>query len=153
MSALFLSGKEPMNMHQEELQAVRGSLFMIGEKRWQWMNLLLRILAIELTLIAGLWVWNNQWAPFLFLTVFFGALILRSWWALLVIPAVFAFGIALGIVLLPFIQGGWPALQSLLASGFEGLDFLLYLGIVPVILLTALGAFLGVKVLSTPQKA
>jgi hypothetical protein len=136
-------------MQQKELQPVKASLLMIGEKRWQRINLLLRILGIELPLIAGFWVWNNQWAPLLFLAVFFGALFLRSWWALLVIPAVFAFGIALGIVLLPFIQGGWPALQALQASGFEGLDMLLYMGTVPAILLAAFGSFLGVKVLST----
>lgn len=132
-------------MQQKERQPVVGKLITISEKRWRWINLLVFILGVELPLIGGFWVWNNPWAPLLFLSVLFGALFLRSWWALLVVPALFAFGIALGIVLLPFLQGGWSALQALLANGFEGLDILLYMGPLPVILLTALGSAAGVS--------
>lgn len=109
-----------MEMQQKERQPVGGKLITISEKRRRWLNLLVSILGVELPLIGGFWVWNNQWAPLLFLSVFFGALFLRSWWALLVVPALFAFGIVLGIALLPFLQGGWSALQALLANGFEG---------------------------------
>ena len=140
-------------MQHKEGQAVVGKRLIRDEKRWRWMDLLFSILGVEFPLIGGFWIWNNPWAPFLFLSVFFGALALRSWWALLVVPAVFAFGMALGIVLLPLLQGGWPALQTLVASGFEGVDILLYLGTVPVMLLTALGTFLGVKSWSSDQKA
>jgi hypothetical protein len=97
-------------------------------------------------LIGGFWVWNNYpWYYVMFLSVAIGALLLRSWWALLIVPVVFAIGVTLGILLLPFLQGGWPALQASLGSGMvEGLDFLLFLGTPAVIVLAALGAALGV---------
>jgi hypothetical protein len=134
-----------MDMQQIERQPVIGKLITISEKRRRWINPLGFILGVELPLIGGFWVWNNPWAPLLFLSVLFGALFLRSWWALLVVPALFVIGVALGIVLLPLVQGGWSALQALLANGFEGLDILLYIGALPVILLAALGSAAGVS--------
>ncbi len=132
-------------MQHEERQPVEGMQVAIQEKEWQRMKLFLRILGVEVPLIGGFWVWNNQWGPVMFLAVTIGALLLQSWWALLVVPVLFVVGVALGIVLLPFLQGGWPALQVLLANGFEGLDILLVLGPLPVIFLTALGSAAGVS--------
>ncbi|HET8913329.1 MAG TPA: hypothetical protein VFN23_17775 [Ktedonobacteraceae bacterium] len=116
------------------------------EEEWQRTNLLLVILGIEVPLIGGFWVWNNYpWSNIMFLSVATGAFLLRSWWAMLIVPVVFAVGVALGILLLPFIQGGWPALQAILGSGMvEGMDFLLFLGTPAAIVLTAFGAGLGV---------
>lgn len=78
------------------------------------------------------------------LTVLVGAFLLRSWWALLIVPVVFAIGIAFGILLFPLLQGGWPALEDRLNRGLEGVDILLFLGTPVVIALTALGASVGV---------
>lgn len=146
-SSCLLHTRTVPSVEQKGIQSLPESPLLVtkSEKKWRWLNLLVSIPGVELPLIGGFWVWNNQWAPLLFLSVFFGALFLRSWWALLVVPALFAFGIALGIALLPFLQGGWSALQALLANGFEGLDIPLVLGPLPVILLTALGAAAGVS--------
>ncbi len=65
---------------------------------------------------------------------------------MLIVHVVFAIGVALGIVLLPFLQSGWPALQAILGSGMvEGMDFLLFLGTPAAIVLTAIGAAIGVR--------
>jgi hypothetical protein len=116
----------------------------VRKKEWRW-RIWLAILGIEIPLIGGFWVWNNDpWYYVLFLSVPLGAVLLRSWWALLIVPVVFAIGIALGILLLPFLQGGWPAVQNRLEGGLEGVDILLFLGTPAIIGLTALGTALGV---------
>lgn len=129
----------------EQKPLVEKKLWLMPEEEWQRTNLLLVILGIELPLIGGFWVWNNYpWSYVMFLSVLTGALLLRSWWALLIAPVVFAIGVTLGIFLLPFLQGGWPAAQASLESGIiEGLDFLLFLGTPAAIVLAALGAAIG----------
>lgn len=130
----------------EQMPPVEKKQWLMPEEEWQRTNILLVILGIEVPLIGGFWVWNNYpWYYVMFLSVAIGALLLRSWWAMLVVPVVFAIGVTLGILLLPFLQGGWPALQAILGSGMvEGLDFLLFLGTPAVIVLVALGAAIGV---------
>ena len=129
----------------EQMPPAEKQLWQMPEEEWRRTNPLLVILGIELPLLGGFWVWNNPWSYVMFLSVFIGALLLRSWWALLIVPVVFAIGVTLGILLLPFLQGGWPALQAILGSGMvEGMDFLFFLGTPAVIILTALGAALGV---------
>jgi hypothetical protein len=129
----------------EQKHPVEKRLWVRREEDWPQTKLLLLILGIEIPLIGGFWVWNNDpWYYALFLTVPLGALLLRSWWALLIVPVVFAIGIALGILLLPLLQGGWSAVQDRLESGLEGVDILLFMGTPAIIGLTALGAALGV---------
>ena len=129
----------------QQMPLVEKKRWLMPEEEWRRTNPLLVILGIELPLLGGFWVWNNPWSYVMFLSVFIGALLLRSWWALLIVPVVFAIGVTLGILLLPFLQGGWPALQAILGSGMvEGMDFLFFLGTPAVIILTALGAALGV---------
>jgi hypothetical protein len=112
----------------------------------QRMNRLVRLLGVEVALISGFLLWTTSSWYFLsmILGVFVAALLLRSWWALLVVPAAFAVGMALGAVLLPLMQGGWPALQDRMAEGFEPLDIILIFGSWLVILSTACGAVIGV---------
>jgi hypothetical protein len=131
----------------EQMPPVEKKQWLIPEEEWQRTNILLVILGIEFPLIGGFWVWNNYpWYYVMFLSVAIGALLLRSWWAMLIVPVVFAIGVTLGILLLPFLQGGWPAAQASLGSGMvEGLDFLLFLGTPAVIVLTAIGAAIGVR--------
>ncbi len=131
----------------EQMPPVEKKQWLIPEEEWQRTNILLVILGIEFPLIGGFWVWNNYpWYYVMFLSVAIGALLLRSWWAMLIVPVVFAIGVTLGIFLLPFLQGGWPAAQASLGSGMvEGLDFLLFLGTPAVLVLTALGAAIGVR--------
>ena len=130
----------------EQMPPIEKKQWLISGEEWQRTKILLVILGIEVPLLGGFWVWNNYpWLYVMFLSVAIGALLLRSWWAMLVVPAVFAIGVTLGIVLLPFLQSGWPALQAVLGSGMvEGMDFLLFLGTPAVIVLTALGTVLGV---------
>ncbi len=134
---------------QEQHEQVRPSEkkhWVIPEGDWQRTHMLLLILGIELPLISGLWVWNNDpWGTVMFLSVALGAILLRSWWAVLIVPIFFAIGIALGMLFLPYLQGGWPLLQAQLDSGMvEGMDFLLFLGTPAAIILAAVGAAIGV---------
>jgi hypothetical protein len=130
----------------EQIPPVEKKQWLMPEEEWHRTNILLLILGIEIPLLGGFWVWNNYpWYYVMFLSVAIGALLLRSWWAILIVPVVFAIGVTLGILLLPFLQGGWPALQASLGSGMvEGLEFLLFLGTPAVIVLATLGAAIGV---------
>src|SRR5690242_12680252 len=99
----------------EQMPSVEEKQWLISGEEWQRMKTLLVILGIEIPLLGGFWVWNNYpWNYAMFLSVAIGALLLRSWWAMLFVPVVFAIGVTLGIVLLPFLQSGWPALQAIL---------------------------------------
>jgi streptogramin lyase len=110
------------------------------------MTLLVRILGVEVALLSGFLLWATlDWSFLLmFLGAFAGALLLRSWWALLIVPVAFAIGMTLGAVLLPLMQGGWPALQDRIAEGFEPLDVLLVIGPWLVLLSAAGGTAVGV---------
>ena len=131
---------------REQKHPVEKKSWVPGKDEWQQATILLTILGIEIPFIGGFWVWNNDpWYYALFLSVSIGAFLLRSWWARLIVPVVFAIGIALGILLFPLLQGGWPALQTRLDSGLKGVDILLFLGTPAVLCLAAFGATLGVS--------
>jgi protein-S-isoprenylcysteine O-methyltransferase Ste14 len=131
--------------HSEHQHPIENPWWVIREEDWAPTKMLLLILGIEIPLIGGFWVWNNDpWYYGLFLTVLLGALLLRSWWALLIVPVVLAIGIALGILLPPLLQGGQSALQERLESGLEGVDILLVLGTPAVLVLAAFGTVFGV---------
>lgn len=71
-----------------------------------------------------------------------GAILLRSWWALLVVPLALGSGLMLGAIIPSIIQGGFD-LQGWAASGFEPLDMVLFLGVTPAIIGAAIGAPIG----------
>jgi hypothetical protein len=130
----------------ERIPPVETKRSLMTEEEWKRTNLLLVILGIEIPLLGGFWVWNNDpWYYVMIFSVAIGAFLLRSWWAILVVPVVFAIGVTLGILFLPFLQSGWPAVQAILGSGMmEGMDFLLFLGTPAVIVLASIGAAIGV---------
>jgi hypothetical protein len=58
------------------------------------------------------------------LFAFIGALLLRSWWALLIVPVADLVGWFVGgLVVPPFLQGGWPAVQAEVANYFSGFQY------------------------------
>lgn len=60
-------------------------------------------------------------ALIVFLFAFIGALLLRSWWALLIVPVADMLGqIGANLVLAPLVQGGWLAVQERFAQYFSG---------------------------------
>ncbi len=118
----------------------------------RWIRVLLPILAVALPLVGGLiWggigdIFDSMW---LVLTVILGcgllalvgAALLRSWWALVVEPVAWAVGWILGALLIPLIQGGWPALQDSFTFIWRENIFVMMLEIASLPLL--LGTFLG----------
>jgi hypothetical protein len=118
----------------------------------RWIRVLLPILAVALPMVGGLiWggigdIFDEMW---IYLTIilgcgllaFVGAFLLRSWWALLVEPVAWAIGWILGALLIPLIQGGWPALQDSFTFIWRENIFVMMLEIASLPLL--LGTFLG----------
>jgi hypothetical protein len=92
----------------------------------RWISVLLSILGGALPMIAGSMVWWPWGVPDIFdagwvfgtvalgtcLMVFVGAALLRSPWALLVVPVAWIAGEFLGVILRLLVEGGWPALQA-----------------------------------------
>ena len=68
--------------------------------------------------------------------------LLRSWWAMLIVPVAFSIGFFLSNIL----QMGGFDLQNWAASGFEGVDILVFLGVVPVAIGVAIGTPIGKKI-------
>ena len=68
--------------------------------------------------------------------------LLRSWWAMLIVPVAFSVGFFLSSI---FQMGGFN-LQNWAASGFEGVDILVILGVVPVAIGIAIGTPIGKKI-------
>jgi hypothetical protein len=136
-------------------------------------NALLSIVGILLPLAGGFlagWPWYRMgyvgdfipplpfWGTVLSLVV--GAALLRSWWAVLIVPVVWSAGATLaGYILQPFLWGwdctsitnitcpgayspGWSAVQAMLGSGllWRGLGFIL----LPLLACATLGAGIGV---------
>jgi hypothetical protein len=94
----------------------------------RWIQILLPILGVALPLVAGSmisWPWgggvgdifDSEWV---FLTVvvatglaaLIGATLLRSPWALLIVPVAWIGGEFLAAVVRPLVEGGWPVLQA-----------------------------------------
>jgi hypothetical protein len=79
------------------------------------------------------------WLPFLLGVV--SAALLRSWWAVLVVPAALSLGTLLGVIVR---AGGLPNLAD---PGFvEGVTLVLLLGVVPMVIGAAIGAPLGKQI-------
>lgn len=139
----------------------------------RWIGVLLLILGILLPFAGGFlagWPWYRFgyegdfipplpfWGTVLSLVV--GAALLRSWWAVLIVPVVWSAGSTLaGYILQPFLWGwdctlvtnitcpgayspGWSAVQAMLGSGllWRELGFLLP----PLLACATLGAGIGV---------
>ena len=149
----------------------------------RWIGVLLSILCIVFPFAGGFligWPWqyrdavemNEFFIIMIFggeaLAVFIGARasLLRSWWALLIVPVAWSAGwIMAGQILLPLVYGwscgnisditcpssglydpGWSALQAWFETGimWRDLGIWLLLAILPIILCTVLGAGVGV---------
>jgi hypothetical protein len=117
-----------------------------------WIRVLLPILVVALPMGGGLiWggigdIFDDLWLNLTIilgcgLLAFVGAALLRSWWALLVEPVAWAVGWILGALLIPLIQGGWPALQDTITLIWGNNIFVMMLQIASLPLL--LGTFLG----------
>src|SRR5215469_12618513 len=92
----------------------------------QWIEVPLFLLGVTLPMVAGAlvnWPWGRGElfdAAWVFGTVVLGmvlaavigACLVRSRWALVLAPVAWVVGELLGAVLIPLIQGGWPALQA-----------------------------------------
>ena len=81
------------------------------------------------------------------LFAFIGALLLRSWWALLIVPVADLVGWFVGgLVVPPFMVGGWPAVQEYIAYYFSGFqyDIMIYVIWVLALIVTAsIGTAIG----------
>jgi hypothetical protein len=125
----------------------------------RWIGVLLSILGIVLPIAGGFlmgWPWwakevgqNMVYATMFYvgeaLSVCIGASLLRSWVAVLIVPIAWVAGEVMGAVLHTLVEGGWPALQAALESGFiwiaQGwIEFVA----LPITLCAALGAVVGV---------
>jgi hypothetical protein len=113
----------------------------------RWKRALLDSLNVLLPLAGGFLTWLGE-GPGFFVAcalVAIAAYRLRSWWALLIVPTLYGLGLIIGAVLLPLLQGGWPALQARIAEHFEPLDMIVFLGSWLVLLCTALGVIVSRK--------
>jgi hypothetical protein len=141
----------------------------------RWKGVLLSILGIVLPFIGGfliVWPWQYGDSPVILfmvlgvgLSVFVGAAMLRSWWAMTIVPAAFIAGEILARnIVYPLVQGwycgnipgitcpasgwyspGWSAVQASFEIGFlwkELANIVLVIGL--VLLLAGFGAAIGV---------
>jgi len=119
----------------------------------RWIGRPLSLLGITLPMLAGAlvsWPWGRGelfTAAWVFgtvvlgmvLSVVSGACLLRSRWALVLAPVAWVVGELLGAVLIPLLQGGWPALQAE-QQFWEAQGTILALAFSPLVLCAALGA-------------
>jgi hypothetical protein len=122
----------------------------------RWSYVLLSILGVALPMLAGSMVWWPWGVPDIFdaewvfwtvvlgtvLMAFAGAALLRSPWALLIVPVAWIGGEFLGAVVRPLVDGGWPALQAEIHF-WDAQGTIIQIGVLPVILCTLLGTGLG----------
>jgi len=139
--------------HEEEIQPRAQPIFISPQR---WIEVLLTILGVALPVVAGSMVWWPWGVPDIFdaewvlwtvvlgtcLLVFVGAALLRSPWALLIVPVAWTAGEFLGAVVRPLVEGGWPALQAQIHF-WDIQGVLIPFGLFPVILSTLLGTGLG----------
>jgi hypothetical protein len=117
---------------------------------WRGWSLWLRVLGVVVPLVAGfalafpinipLNVYLLMLVPLLVGVVSAG--LLRSWWAMLFVPVAFSVGFFLSNI---FQMGGFD-LQNWAASGFEGVDILVILGVVPIAIGVAIGTPIAKKI-------
>lgn len=95
-------------------------------KEHRWRDRLLSTLGVVMSLVAGSmvsWPWGvgdifdaewilNTVVVATGLLALVGAFLLRSKWALLIVPAAWIGGELLGAVVRPLVEGGWTALQA-----------------------------------------
>lgn len=129
----------------------------------RWIRWLLSLSGILLPLGAGIlvnWPWERgeifalAWVfasvvVGMVLSEIIGACLLRSQWALVLTPVVWALGEFLGAVLLPLFQGGWSMLRAE-QQFWEVQETILALAFSPLVLCAALGA--GGKVREIRQR-
>jgi hypothetical protein len=122
----------------------------------RWIYVLLTILGVALPMIAGSMVWWPWGVPDIFdaewvfwtvvlgtgLLAFVGAALLRSPWALLIVPVAWISGEFLGAVVRPLVDGGWTALQAEIHF-WDAQGTIIQIGVLPVILCTLLGTGIG----------
>jgi hypothetical protein len=129
----------------------------------RWIPVLLSILVVALSLVAGsmvAWPWEGSYGFLssyesfflvvgaMCLTAFVGTFLVRvflfrSWRALWVVPVAWIVGDILTVVLFPLIVGGWPALQNELPEWSTGGMVILY-ALVPLLLCSFVGAVCGI---------
>ncbi len=123
-----------------------------------------RILGVALPLVGGFlalgpWLFipvlsNYRLGVFflgalvVWLTVFVGALLLRSWWSLLILPIAAYVGTVLAdLIVFPLIQGGVPMMQESLGTWIGGLPnsivAVVMIVFVPLIVPALIGTMLG----------
>jgi hypothetical protein len=125
----------------------------------RWRDLLMPILGVALPLVAGSMIWWPWGVPDIFdagwvlatvvlgmvLSVIVGAFLLRSAWALLIVPVAWIGGEMLAAVLRPLVEGGWPALQAASENHLWDAELtLLSLAFTPLILCALLGTAGGI---------
>ena len=122
----------------------------------RWIQVLLPILGVALPLVAGSmisWPWgvgdifDAEWVLWTVvvatcLLVFIGATLLRSQWALLIVPVAWIGGEFLGDVVRPLVEGGGPALQAE-THFWDVQGTIIPFGLLPVIPCTLFGTALG----------
>ncbi len=115
---------------------------------WRGWSFWLRVLGVVVPLVGGFALAFPIDIPlgmYLLVPVLVGVVsagLLRSWWAMLIVPVAFSVGFFLSNI---FQLGGFD-LQNWAASGFEGVDILVILGAVPVAIGVAIGTPIGKKI-------
>ncbi len=115
---------------------------------WRGWSPWLRVLGVVVPLVVGFALAFPIDIPlgvYLLVPVLVGVVsagLLRSWWAMLIVPVAFSVGFFLSNIL----QMGGFDLQDWAASGFEGVDILVILGVVPVEIGVAIGTPIGKKI-------
>jgi len=122
----------------------------------QW---LMRILGVALPLVVG-FIAIGPWSLYNFdrrtglflgylvvcLTVFVGAILLRSWWSLLILPGAAIIGIVLGnFVVFPLIQGGVPMMQESIGNFLNSVGAVVMIVFVPLMVIALIGTPLGIR--------
>jgi hypothetical protein len=115
---------------------------------WRGWSRLLRVLGVVVPFVGGFTLSFPNPLPlsvYLLEPILLGIVaagLLRSWWAMLVVPVALSVGFFLGNI---FQMGGFD-LHGWAASGFEGVDILVILGVVPVAIGVAIGIPFGKKI-------
>ena len=117
---------------------------------WRGWSLWLRVLGVVVPLVGGFALAFPINIPviqgvYLLMPLLVGVVsagLLRSWWAMLIVPVEFSVGVFLSNIF----QMGGIDLQNWAASGFEGVDILVILGVVPIAIGIAIGTPIGKKI-------